>query len=76
MVLVGAAFALVFMLQFKYQNYPETPDVILRLGNATTLLPNLNLGYLHPNAAATFLEAIIPIGVVFVLAGRSLLAGC
>ena len=75
LLLVGVLFALLFIFQFRYQNYPETPNVILKLGNSTTLLPNLNLGYLHPNAAATFLEAIIPIGVVFVIARRSLLSG-
>jgi putative inorganic carbon (HCO3(-)) transporter len=70
LLVIGAGFALLFISQFRYQDYPETPTFILNLGNASSILPNLNLGTLHPNAAATFLEAIIPLGLAIVIGGR------
>lgn len=70
LVVVGAVFAFVFIGQFEYQNYPETPNFIRRLGNATSIMPNLRLGYLHPNAAATFLESILPLAVAVAISRR------
>ncbi len=67
-IAVGIAF--VFITQFDYQNYPETPTIIQRLGKLTTLLPNLNLFYLHPNAVATFLDMALPITLALVVATR------
>jgi O-antigen ligase len=68
---IGAVFAVLFISQFRYQDYTEVPDIILTLGNATSLLPNLSIGYLHPNAAATFLEALIPLGIAFFVRRRN-----
>lgn len=72
-VLVAAGFvlALIFIIQFGNQNYPETPAVIQRLGAATTILPNLTLIYLHPNAVATLLEILLPLAVALMIARRA-----
>lgn len=68
---VGLGFALIFIVQFGYQNYPDTPGLIQRLGAATTLLPNLRLFYLHPNAVATLLEIVLPLAVALLVATRT-----
>ncbi|MBZ0290803.1 MAG: O-antigen ligase family protein [Anaerolineae bacterium] len=65
-----AGFALLFISQFRYQDYPELSGIIQTLGNATTFLPDLSLGYLHPNAVATVLEVVFPMAVAFALARR------
>jgi O-antigen ligase/tetratricopeptide (TPR) repeat protein len=62
--------AILFIGQFRYQEYPEMAGVIQRLGDATTLLPNLGLGYLHPNAVATVLEVALPLALAFTLSIR------
>ena len=63
-------FALLFISQFRYQDYPEMPGFIQSLGNATSFLPDLSLGYLHPNAVATVLEVVFPMAVAFAFARR------
>jgi O-antigen ligase len=55
--------ALYFVTQFKYQHYPETPALIQRLGNMTSLLPRIGDLYIHPNAAATLLELFLPLAL-------------
>jgi O-antigen ligase len=63
-------FALLFISQFRYQNYPEMAGFIQSLGNATSFLPDLSLGYLHPNAVATILEVAFPMALAFAVARR------
>jgi O-antigen ligase len=67
LILVGGMFALLFISQFAYNLYHDTPSFILSLGRITTLLPDLKLTQLHPNAVATFLEGIIPLSIAFFL---------
>ncbi len=67
---LGIGFALLFISQYGYQNYPETPGILLRLGNMTTLLPHAPDYYMHPNAAATFLEGLIPLGIGLIFSSR------
>ena len=67
---VCVGFALLFVSQFRYQDYPEMPGFIQTLGNATSFLPDLSLGYLHPNAVATVLEVVFPMAVAFTFARR------
>jgi putative inorganic carbon (HCO3(-)) transporter len=55
--------ALYFITQFKYQNYPDTPALIQRLGEVTSLLPRIGDLYMHPNAAATLLELFLPMAL-------------
>lgn len=71
LVIAGVALALYFITQFDYQNYPETPALIQRIGKITTLLPNLGLAYIHPNGAATFLEVLLPLAVALIITVRS-----
>lgn len=73
LIQLGTVFALLFISQFQFQNYPEMSDFIRRLGDATSILPNLHLGYLHPNAAATILEVVLPMAVAFALARRGII---
>ncbi len=80
-LLAGVAFTGYFITQFGYQDYPETPGIIERLGNLTTLGPNLGWLYIHPNAAATLLEVMLPIAVAALIVSRGWLmrafwAGC
>ncbi|MBI5666894.1 MAG: O-antigen ligase family protein [Chloroflexi bacterium] len=70
LVTAGVLAALYFITQFSHQNYPETPALIQRLGAITTLLPNLGLIYLHPNAVATLLELLLPLAAALVIASR------
>lgn len=63
LLLIGAAFALYFILQYGYQGYTETPSFILAMGRLTTFLPDLHLGTIHPNAAAAFVEGLIPLAI-------------
>lgn len=69
-MLAAIAFAGYFITQFGHQNYPETPGFIQRLGNLTTVGPRLDLFYVHPNAAATFLEVMLPICIALFVASR------
>lgn len=66
-LLAGAAWAVLLILQYAHQNYGETPAIIQRMGELTTLLPDLGFFVGHPNAVATFLEVMIPLGVVLTL---------
>lgn len=70
LTITGILFALLFIGQYGYQNYPETPAILLRLGGMTTLLPQANSYQMHPNAAATFLEAFIPLGIGLIFSSR------
>ncbi|GIL11325.1 MAG: hypothetical protein BroJett038_00450 [Chloroflexota bacterium] len=71
--LAGGVFALYFISQFAYHNYPDTPALIERLGNQTTFLPPIWLMYLHPNGVATLLEVLLPLAAaLFVSSRRSL----
>lgn len=65
-----AGFALVFISQFRYMEYPELSSFIQSLGNVTSFLPDLSLGYLHPNAVATVLEVALPMALAFAVARR------
>jgi cytochrome c-type biogenesis protein CcmH/NrfG len=72
-LLAAAVFvALVFILQFDYQNYAHTPNLIRRLGRFTTRLPNLNMTMPHPNAVATFLEGLVPMGFMLLVSRHRL----
>jgi O-antigen ligase len=73
-LLAGVAFTGYFVTQFGHQNYPETPGTIQRLGNLTTFGPNLGWLYIHPNAAATLLEVMLPIAVAALIVSRGRLA--
>ncbi len=70
--LAGGVFALYFISQFAYHNYPDTPALIERLGNQTTFLPPIWLMYLHPNGVATLLEVLLPLAVALFLSSRKL----
>lgn len=67
---VGTLFALVFIGQYGYENYGETPGVIQRLGELTTFLPVIQGYSMHVNAAATTLEMVVPLGVALLLSSR------
>ncbi len=58
--IVGLMFSLFFISQFGYQNYIETPTVIMAVGRITSFLPNLDI-YIHQNSAATVIELLLPI---------------
>jgi O-antigen ligase/tetratricopeptide (TPR) repeat protein len=68
-ILASTLLALYFITQFGYQDYPETPALIERFGQATTL-PFRFGGYLHPNAAAAFLGVAVPLGITRALSSR------
>lgn len=70
LVTAGALFALYFISQFAYWNYPETPTLIQRLGRATTFLPFRYFAYLHPNGVATLLEILLPLAAALLLSSR------
>ncbi|HLF26789.1 MAG TPA: tetratricopeptide repeat protein [Anaerolineae bacterium] len=70
-LLVAILFGLYFITQYGYQDYPEKGGIIARLGQLTTLLPNLNGFTPHLNAAATFLEAAAPLGLALVAMSRT-----
>lgn len=69
LITLGVIVALFFITQYGHQNYPETPDFILRIGQITTFLPNFGL-MMHPNSAAMFVEAMIPLGVFMAISAR------
>lgn len=68
----AAAFGGYFILQYGYFGY-EKGGIISRIGEITTLLPNLGGFTPQANAAATFLETCLPLGVALTLssAGRA-----
>jgi O-antigen ligase len=67
LALAATVAGLYFITQFKYQNYPETPSLIQRLGTLTSLLPRIGDLYIHPNAAATLLELFLPMALALSL---------
>jgi len=71
LMILCAGLALLFVGQFRYQEYPEMAALIQAFGNATTFLPDLALGYLHPNGVATVLEAALPLAIAFIFVRRS-----
>lgn len=66
LLLAGTVFSAAVILQYGYQNWGETPRLIERAGEITTLLPNLGIALPHPNAVATFVETMIPLGIVLI----------
>ncbi len=71
-MLAATGFAGYFITQFGHQDYPETPGFIQRLGELTTFGPRLDLLYIHPNAAATFLEVALPICMALAISTRGM----
>lgn len=69
LALLGAAFTVFFISQFKYQSYIETPEIINRIGTITSLLPNLGV-FIHPNSAATVIELLLPLVVALIFMSR------
>jgi O-antigen ligase/Flp pilus assembly protein TadD len=69
-LIVAVAFGLYFILQCGHQDYPEKGGIIARLGKLTTLLPDLGGFSPFPNAAATFLEVAVPLGIALTLSSR------
>lgn len=69
-LITTAVLGLYFITQYDYQNYPETGSIIARLGQLTTLLPDLNGFSPFPNAVATFLEVAVPLGTALALSSR------
>lgn len=67
--ILGAAFSVFFISQFKYQAYIETPDLINRIGTITSLAPDLDT-FIHPNSAATVFELLLPIVVALMFMTR------
>ncbi len=70
LLLVGVCFALLFIGQYGHQGYIEVPGFVDRLGHMTTVLPEVSSYDMHPNAAATFLEGLIPLGIVLAFTSR------
>lgn len=69
-VVVGLGAAAYFITQFRYYPYPETSGLLRTLGGITSFLPNLNLGFVHPNGVAAFLEGILPISLSLLISSR------
>ncbi len=69
-LIIAVVFGLYFILQYGHQDYPEKGGIIARLGDLTTLLPDLGGFSPFPNAAATFLEAAVPLGIALTLSSR------
>ncbi|MCA0457358.1 MAG: O-antigen ligase family protein [Chloroflexi bacterium] len=67
--ILGAAFSLFFISQFKYQEYIETPDLLNRIGTMTSLAPDLDV-FIHPNSAATVFELLLPVVVALMFMTR------
>ncbi|MBZ0299037.1 MAG: O-antigen ligase family protein [Anaerolineae bacterium] len=63
-MLAGVAYAALIILQYAYLGYAESANLIDRLGRMTTLLPNLDIPLGNADAAATFMEGLIPLGIV------------
>ena len=68
LVLAGVLVVIYFLTQHAYRNYEEMPAFILRIGQMTTVLPDLGLYKLHPNSVATFVEGIIPLALALMIA--------
>ena len=69
-LLATTVFAVYFILQFDFFGY-DKGGVVARIGQITTLLPNLGGFTPQPNAAATFLEVGAPLGIALTLSSRS-----
>jgi O-antigen ligase len=81
LMLAGMLFSAGVILQYAYQGWGETPGLIRRIGAIITLLPNLGLRIPHPNAVATFVEVMIPLGIVLAITShrrnvKALWIGC
>ncbi len=68
-LLVAAAFGLYFVTQYDYFGF-QKGGFISRLGDMTSFLPNLRGFTPFPNAAATFLEVAVPLGVALAVSSR------
>jgi O-antigen ligase len=68
-LLVAVTFALYFITQYGHLGY-EKGNIIARLGEFTTLLPDLGGFTPQPNAAATFLEVAAPLGIALAVSSR------
>ncbi len=68
-LLVMSAFGLYIIVQFGYMDYTKG-GLIVRLGQATTLLPDLHGFRPQPNAAAAFIEAAVPLGIALTVSSR------
>jgi len=69
-MLTALALALYFIGQYGHLNY-EKGGILSRLGELTTFLPDLGGFTPHPNAAATFMEVALPLGLALAWSGRS-----
>jgi O-antigen ligase len=62
LLLIQAALALYFIMQFKHLDYPVKLNTVARLGRLTSsLFPALGNFYPQPNALATFIEGGLPL---------------
>jgi O-antigen ligase len=68
-LLIATVFAAYFITQYGYQDYPEKGGLIARLGQLTTILPNLGGFTPFPNAMATFLEVAVSLGIALFVSG-------
>jgi len=71
-MLVASAFALYLITQYGHLGY-EKGGIISQLGQITTLLPYLGGFAPQPNAAATFVELAVPLGVALTVSSRKTL---
>lgn len=62
--------ALIFILQYDYQGFTDTPHFILQLGKLTTVLPDMNIFISHPNSLATLIEGALPLALVLAASRR------
>jgi O-antigen ligase len=69
-LLIATGLAVVFITQYGYQDYPETPRGIEEFGNVTTLRYDLGIS-LHPNAVAAFLGVTVPLGLMRALTSQA-----
>lgn len=68
---VAALGALYFVGQYAYFDYPQEVGRLARLGRFTgSLLPDLTFFTPHPNAAAAFLEGLLPLSLVMAAQSR------
>ncbi len=67
-VVVGIVFALLFILQYGNQNYPDAPGLMRSIGGITTLLPPLV--FIHENTAGTLVEILLPLTLALMATTR------
>ena len=65
----SASLALFVVSQYRYLGYDES-DLVVPFGILISVLPDLGGPRIHPNAAASFMEAAIPVGVALAVTGR------